>query len=94
MPASTGPSARPRPPRPAGRRRIQGGPACEVLEWKLDIATATVLDMGAHTRRALGRIARQKAEHERGMREWRLKELERKEQEIAAERKRLAGGHS
>lgn len=66
-------------------------PKVEVLEWKLDIATATVLDMGAHTTRSLARIERQRQEQEKRDREWRLIELERKEREVAAERERLEG---
>lgn len=60
-----------------------GEPGVEVLEWRLDIATATVLDMGAHTKRSLARIERQKREREEWDREWKVRELGRKRQEVA-----------
>ena len=66
-----------------------GERACEVLEWRLDIATATVIDMAGHTKRSLARIEREKQEQEKRNREWRLKELERKEREVVMERAAL-----
>lgn len=61
-------------------------PVAQVLEWKLDIATATVLDVSARTKAGIAR--RKVAEIERKRRDVarRLTDLSAQEKRLAAER--------
>lgn len=70
-------------------KKNPGQPIPEILEWKLDIATATVLDVAGETQKRIGRAARAKVAREDADRKQRLQDLDAQEKRIAAERARL-----
>ena len=80
------------PAKSAGTKWAKKHPAMpvpEVLEWRLDIATATVLDVSEQTEKRIRRAAANKRDRERWQTIDRLRELEAQEKRIAEERARL-----
>jgi hypothetical protein len=64
-------------------------PVPEVLEWRLDIATATVLNVTIETKKRMQRAARMKLDQQARDVKWRLASLDEQEKRIADERARL-----
>jgi len=67
-----------------------GKPIPEILEWKLDIASATVLDVAAETNTRIKRAALTKLAREEQERQRKLRYLDEEERRIAARREELS----
>ncbi len=68
-----------------------GEPVAEILEWKLDIATATLVDVAGETSKRIAKAARAKELRAEAERKERLNYLTEQEKRIVAERERLEG---
>ncbi len=66
-----------------------GKPIPQILEWKLDIASATLVDVAGETQKRISRAAKQKITREEADRLDRLDYLARREREIMEEKARL-----
>lgn len=67
------------------------GQAPQVLEWRLDIGSATILDVGAHTKRSLTRIERDRQQRDRAEAERDWHDLVTQERRLTEKRQLLAG---
>lgn len=67
-----------------------GQPIPEILEWKLDVATATVLDVAGETQKRIMRAAKAKEAREREHAKYEWQCLEREAQRNSDARHKLA----
>lgn len=69
-------------------------PVPEVLEWKLDIASATVLNVAIETKRRIARRVRAALDYQMQANQRRLVEIDGHQQQLTEERARFEAVHS